>query len=158
MADFKTAIGLTLQHEGGYVNNPDDSGGETNMGITAKDLPGQNMHDLTVEQATAYYLEHYWKALYSQITDQNLANTLFDMGVLFGVGTAVRVLQEIISRHNVVVDGVFGLRTLDILNTAEPVGFLIAYKTSLVSHALCIVNASPKDRTFFAGWVRRINS
>lgn len=158
MADFKQAVALTLIHEGGYVNNPDDSGGETNMGITQKDMPGQNMHALTVEQATAYYLEHYWKALYSQIIDQNVANKLFDMSVLFGVGTAVKILQTIFAVHQVVADGVFGPHTLDVVNTAEPVGLLVAYKTSLVSHALAVVNARPNDRVFFAGWVRRINS
>jgi lysozyme family protein len=158
MADSKIAIASTLQHEGGYVNNPNDSGGETNMGITAKDMPGVYMHELTVEQATAYYLEHYWKALYSQINDQNLANKLFDMGVLFGVGTAVKILQTIFAVNQVVADGVFGPHTLDIVNTAGPIGLLGVYKTSLVSHALAVVNANPNDRVFFAGWVKRINS
>jgi lysozyme family protein len=158
MADFKTAILLTLQHEGGYVNNPNDSGGETNMGITAKDMPGQDMKVLTVEQATEYYTQNYWKALYSQINDQNLANKLFDMGVLFGVGTAVKILQTIFAVNQVVADGVFGPHTLDIVNTAGPIGLLGVYKVSLVSHALGVVNANPNDRVFFAGWVKRINS
>jgi len=158
MADFKIAVALTLIHEGGYVNNLNDSGGETNMGITQKDMPGQDMKTLTVEQATEYYAQNYWKALYSQIESQDIASKLFDMGVLFGVGTAVRELQRIIKIHNVPVDGQFGPRTLDVVNTAEPVGLLAAYKTSLVSHAVNIIAASQQDRVFFAGWVRRINS
>jgi lysozyme family protein len=103
-------------------------------------------------------LDGYWNDLYNQIYDQNIANKLFDMGVLLGVKTAVKVLQEIFERHNVTVDGVFGLRTLDVLNTAEPVGFLAAYKTALVSHVLGVMATNPDARLFFAEWARRINS
>lgn len=34
MANFKEAINKTLKFEGGYVNDPDDSGGETFLGIS----------------------------------------------------------------------------------------------------------------------------
>jgi lysozyme family protein len=155
MSDFKQAILLTLQHEGGWVNNPHDSGGETNMGITQKDMPGQDMKTLTVEQATAYYLENYWKLHYSGINDQSIVNKLFDMGVLFGVGTAVKILQAAL---NLKTDGSFGPMSLTAVNAAEPISFLIAYKTGLVNRALGVVNAVPSDRIFFAGWVKRINS
>jgi lysozyme family protein len=158
MSDFKIAVARTLKHEGGFTNNPSDSGGATNMGITQRDLPNIPIETLTVDQAVAYYQENYWKALYSQITSQEVANLIFDSGVLFGVGTAVRILQGIFSAHGAVTDGLFGPHTLDLTNTAEPVGLLAAYKTALVSHALAVVQANPKDRQFFAGWVRRINS
>lgn len=39
MADYKTAIKRILQHEGGYVNDPTDSGGETYKGISRKNWP-----------------------------------------------------------------------------------------------------------------------
>jgi lysozyme family protein len=55
MADSKIAIAMTLIHEGGYVDNPADSGGPTNMGITQKDMPGQDMRTLKVEKANTYY-------------------------------------------------------------------------------------------------------
>jgi lysozyme family protein len=103
-------------------------------------------------------LEGCWNDLYSQICDQNIANKLFDMGVLLGVKTAVKVLQEFFERHDVTADGVFDPRTLDVLNTAEPVGFLAAYKTALVCHILGVMTANPDARLFFAVWVKRINS
>ncbi|MGT8735372.1 glycosyl hydrolase 108 family protein [Klebsiella pneumoniae] len=31
---FSKISSVILQHEGGYVNDPNDRGGETNMGIT----------------------------------------------------------------------------------------------------------------------------
>ena len=39
MADFKKALTETLRHEGGYVNDPKDPGGETYKGISRKNHP-----------------------------------------------------------------------------------------------------------------------
>ena len=36
---FKKAIEVILKHEGGYVDDPVDPGGETNMGISRKAYP-----------------------------------------------------------------------------------------------------------------------
>jgi lysozyme family protein len=155
MSDFKIAVELTLQHEGGWVNNPADPGGETNMGITQRDMPGQNMKELTVEQAIQYYQDNYWKPLYSQIKVQLHANKLFDMGVLFGVKEAALILQQAL---NITQDGAFGPVSLETLNTADPISVLQSYKTHLVNHAIGIVAKKLTERPFFAGWVRRINS
>jgi len=35
---FEDAVALVLKHEGGYVNDPDDPGGETMMGISKKHI------------------------------------------------------------------------------------------------------------------------
>lgn len=158
MADSTIAIAATLIHEGGYVNNLADPGGATNMGITQADMPGQDMRVLTVAQATQYYLQHYWKSLYSQITSQLVANKLFDMGVLFGVGTAVKIMQAIFERHGIVADGQFGPRTLDIVNTAEPTGLLAEYKKQMVAHTTVVVARNPTLSIFSVGWINRINS
>lgn len=156
MADSKISIEKTLVNEGGYVNNPNDSGGPTKYGITQRDLPGEDIENLTPERATAYYVENYWKAFYSQIENQSIADKLFDMGVLFGVGTAVKLIQTVLSL--VPVDGDFGPHTLSATNLADPTSLLQAFKTALVSHAVGIANAQPKDRIFLSGWIRRINS
>jgi lysozyme family protein len=155
MADPNIAIALTLKNEGGFVNNPADPGGATNMGITQADMPGINIADLTVTQAETYYDQHYWKSLYSEIEDQFVANKLFDMGVLFGVGTAVQMLQGILK---LTVDGVFGPQTLAAVNGADSFSLLVAYKTVLVQHAINIGAEHPEEREFVVGWMRRVNS
>lgn len=155
MSDSKIAIAKTLINEGGYVNNPNDSGGPTKYGITQRDLPGTDIENLTPEQATAYYMEHYWKPLYSQIESQDIADKLFDMGVLFGIGTAVKLAQTVL---NTVADGIFGPNSLSMLNQVDPFSFLQAFKMALVSHVIGICDAQPKDRVFLGGWVKRINS
>jgi lysozyme family protein len=158
MSDPKIAIAQTLIHEGGFSDNPSDSGGKTKYGITQKDMPNVNIADITPEQATAYYTEHYWKALYSEIESQDIANKLFDMGVLFGIGTAVKLLQKVVGVLLADIDGIFGPHTLALVNEADPYSLLRAYKTTLVSHAIGIANANTNDRVFLAGWIKRINA
>lgn len=155
MADPKISIAKTLINEGGYVDNPNDSGGPTKYGITQRDLPGEDIENLTPERATAYYLENYWKAFYSQINDQNVADKLFDLGVLFGIGTAVKLLQTVL---NLTADGVFGMVSVAAVNQSDSTSLLSSYKTAFVSHAIGIANAQPKDRVFLTGWINRINS
>ena len=158
MSDFRKAVEKTLVHEGGYVNNPDDRGGPTKYGITQADMPEVNIADITVEMAVAYYQEHYWKPLYSQINDQALANKLFDCGVLFGVGTAVKLLQismEDGGKIAVVEDGVFGPETLSDVNQY---GSVASYRPVLLSHCMDVVTRNPGDAQFLQGWVNRINS
>jgi lysozyme family protein len=155
MADSKISIAKTLINEGGYVDNKNDSGGPTKYGITQKDMPGVNIQDITPEQATEYYAEHYWKALYSQIDSQVVADKLFDMGVLFGVGEAVKLLQILLG---VQVDCDFGPHTLACLNQIDPANLLTTYKTALVTYAIGIANDKPQDREFLNGWIRRVNS
>ena len=155
MADASEAIQKTLFNEGGYVNNPADSGGPTKYGITQKDLPNVPIETLTEEQATSYYLESYWKPYMNDIQDQSIANKLFDMGVLFGIGSAVRVLQIVLGLE---ADEVFGPVTLAAVNDAEPISLLKSFQAGLVTHAIAIVTSKPTDRIFLTGWIRRINS
>jgi lysozyme family protein len=156
MADFKTAVAKTLVHEGGYVNNPADRGGPTNFGITQADMPGVDMRTITQDQAVAYYQEHYWKPLYSEISNQDIADKLFDVGVLFGVGTAVKILQTSMeSEIHVVSDGDFGPETLADVNQYGDIG---TYKTALIQHVINIVHNNPSQNVFANGWIHRVNS
>lgn len=154
MADFLEAVTITLLHEGGFVDNPKDPGGATKYGITQKDLPDKNIRDITAKDAIEYYAEHYWKPLYNQIHDQVLANKIFDMGVLFGVGTAVKALQLALGLK---VDGVFGPMTLQEVNSDDP-SLIHAYQLELQKHCLAVVQANPETKEFLNGWLNRINS
>ncbi len=168
MADFKTAVLITISpsHEGGFqkaaLDHANWSSGKigvgtligTKYGITAVDLPGVDIENLTVDQAVAYYSEHYWKSLYSQINSQAVANKLFDLGVLFGVGTSVGILQLTLG---ITVDHSFGPMTLAAVNQAEEVSLLSSYKANFVTHAFNVANANPAERGNLKGWSTRIN-
>lgn len=157
MADFDTAVAITLKNEGGYVNNPNDKGGATNMGITQRDMPDIDIQNLTVDQAKQYYREHFWQSLYDSITDQQAANKLFDMGVLFGVGTAVRLLQSSLALTQT---RIFDSDTLMVVNTYSNPAFplLDKYKTRLKIHVRWIVKQNPSQSVFLDGWLKRVDS
>lgn len=175
MSDFKLAIPVTLVHEGGFIDNPADPGGATKYGITQKDLdataalyPGfpTNVADLTTDQAARWYEtttkpERFNNPLYWQINDQAVATKIFDLGVLFGVGEAVKILQIVLEQAYPELgapDEVFGPKTLEYVNKTDPVSLLSAYKTAFVAYALRIAANRPSERIFVAGWGRRINS
>ena len=155
MADFNQAVQLTLKHEGGFVDNPADPGGATNMGVEQRDLPNIPIQSLTVAQATAYYQETYWKPFYSLISSQAVASKLFDLGVLFGVGTAVKNLQAAL---NIEMDGLFGPGTLNAVNAANSTSLLLNFQMEMNAHVRAIVAANPKLNAFQKGWQNRINS
>jgi lysozyme family protein len=170
MADPRIAFLITTDpdHEGGFQKMPNDhanwSSGKigegtlvgTKYGITALDMPpGTDIENLTQEQAVEFYIERYWKPLYSQVKDQSVANKLADLGVLFGVGTAVGILQLTL---DVKVDHAFGPATLAAVNEAEPTSLLKSFKGNFATHAFNVANANEAERGNLAGWLRRINS
>jgi len=170
MSDFETAIKITLVHEGGFQANPNDhanwSSGKigegeligTKYGITALDMPGVAIRDLTVEQAVEYYREHYWKSGYSQINSQTIANKLFDLGVLFGVAEAVVIMQLTLQGddESLKTDGIFGNETLAIINAVDETSLLKSYEGNMATHAFNIITKNPAERGFLQGWCRRI--
>jgi lysozyme family protein len=176
MADYKQAVQKTLIHEGGYVNNPFDAGGETYRGVSRKNWPNWSGWDIIDSYKShpsfpkildsdtrlqsliiEFYREGYWKDLYSQLTDQSLAEKLFDMGVLFGVKTAVKMLQiSMTNEIGLVSDGIFGPNTLAAVNQSSDL--LPGYRTTLIQHVINIINLKQDQSTFVNGWVTRINS
>ena len=118
MADFEQAFQITLGHEGGYVFDPDDAGGETYRGVARRyhpGWPGWEIIDQLKKQAETrrqlnkllgedsglqqqirnFYKQHYWDRFQGDaVGSQELAEELFDTGVNMGVHRAVRFLQE----------------------------------------------------------------
>jgi len=60
MANFDKVIDKVLINEGGYVNDPHDSGGETNFGISKRAYPNVNIKELTTAGAKSIYKKDYW--------------------------------------------------------------------------------------------------
>ncbi len=140
MAEFEQAYALTAAHEGGYVNDPVDRGGETYRGISrvhhpdwsgwtridaARRKPGfpRNLaSDLALQRAVKrFYKDAYWDRFGGDdIPDQAVANELYDTGVNIGIRRAVRFLQSSLNLLNrnqtlypdLIVDGWFGGKTL----------------------------------------------
>jgi lysozyme family protein len=59
---FDDAFALVIGVEGGYVNNPEDPGGETKFGISKRRYPTIDIKNLTIDQAKVIYRRDYWDA------------------------------------------------------------------------------------------------
>ena len=51
LVKFDEIIEVVLHHEGGYVNDPKDPGGETNFGIAKRSHPDVDIKNLTKDGA-----------------------------------------------------------------------------------------------------------
>ena len=106
---FQKAVALILKHEGGYVNDPHDPGGETNFGIAKRSHPTEDIKGMTAVRAAAIYHRDYWQAIQGDALPPALAVIVFDMAVNAGVGAGIKLLQRTLQVPD---DGVLGPVTL----------------------------------------------
>lgn len=142
---------MILKNEGGYVNDPNDPGGETNFGICKRSYPNVDIKNLTKDGAKAIYKKDYWdKVNGDQINDQNLATSVFDFAVNAGVGTAIKQVQKML---NVTADGVLGPKTMAALNASS--GLSKSFAKSRVRYYIDIVKSKPTQIEFLTSWMNR---
>ena len=106
--DFQQAINRVLGHEGGYVNNPADPGGETKWGISKRTYPQLNIKDLTRDQAIEIYKKDFWDRVHATDLYDGVAFQSLDFAINSGCETALRALQRAL---NVADDGHWGPHT-----------------------------------------------
>ena len=153
MKSFKEIIKKVLEHEGGYVNDPKDLGGETKYGITKRFYPDIDIKNLTIEQATEIYKKDYWDRNKVESLPQNLWHIYFDMCVNMGKRTAVKVLQRaaVNKGKNIEVDGGLGPMTIGALKGVE----LDRVRAFRVKYYVDLITAKPEQEKFYLGWFRR---
>lgn len=123
---FKRAVTEVLRHEGGYVNDPADRGGETNFGISKRSYPALDIKALTRDDAVALYHRDYWAPLKCDEMPYAVALALFDCAVNQGAGIAPKLLQR---AAGVKTDGVIGRETLRAVSGADPDDLLVKFLT-----------------------------
>lgn len=156
---FEKAVKFVIQNEGGYVNDPTDPGGETNMGISKRSYPNLNIKKLTLEDAKKIYYCDYWnKGKCEQIQDESIATKYFDFIVLFGHRAATIVLQRALCVGDIFVkeDGLMGLQTLSGVIFSEAKILLAGMKAEAAGYCRLIVQKSPTQQKYLNGWLNRI--
>lgn len=155
MAKFDLSIDTILKHEGGYVNNPTDPGGETNFGISKRSYPNVDIATLTIEKAKEIYRKDFW--FYDEIESQVIATKIFDIAVNMGAMPAHRMLQEALKNLGfpLVVDGVLGPLTKKATNDADMGRLLQEVRALQAERYAKIVINKPSQETFLRGWMRR---
>ncbi|MCD4681125.1 MAG: hypothetical protein K8S00_12140 [Bacteroidales bacterium] len=157
MQRFEKSVEIILSHEGGYINDPKDPGGETNFGISKRAFPNLDIKNLTKEQAKAIYYEKYWKPIQlDKFSDELLALHVFDFGVNAGVSRAVKLLQNFL---DIKADGIIGPISIREINTYPMPGRLRNfYIDARKDFYKIIVKNRPTSRRFLKGWINRVNS
>jgi lysozyme family protein len=174
MATFKIAFDKTSVFEGGYSFNPNDKGGETFRGIARNMFPSWDgwttidsikksnptdfnkflMNDVTLtNNVMNFYKKNFWDIIIGDlITDQNVANNIYDFAVNSGISRAVKYAQTIVKTT---VDGQMGPHTIGLINTFGAESFVREYKKSRMDFLNKIVQNNPSQKTFLAGWTSR---
>jgi len=148
MITFDQAFDRLLGNEGGYVNHPQDPGGETNWGISKRQYPNINIKDLTRDGAKAIYLRDYWEPC-GQHLDPSVNFQVFDAGVNHGVSTAIRMLQRAVG---VADDGHWGQISQDSYSKMEVHLVLIRF----LAERLNFFTKISTFPTFGRGWCARV--
>lgn len=175
------AIEEILLKEGGYVNNPNDSGGETNWGITVVEARAWGyqgpMQNLPRASAKLIYLKKYWVATgldRLSTLSSVIAMKLLDIAINQGVYRAGEFCQRLLNALNrnerdfkdLKVDGNIGPGTRAALTaflharpgaasigTAEEV-FVKGLRAMQGYFYIDLAERRPKDEEFLFGWLK----
>ena len=154
MSRLTLALEFVLRHEGGYVDDPIDRGGETRYGISKRAYPNLDIKNLTKEHAAQIYRADYWQPIQADQLPYPIALAVFDTAVNSGVKTAVRMLQDLIGTT---ADGIIGPKTLAALAHHQPGTLAQQYCWARMRFLVRIVKRNLSQVRFLAGWTNRVS-
>lgn len=163
--NFDRAFTITVGHEGTYVNDPEDKGGETKFGISQRTYPKLDIKNLTLSQAKIIYHQDFWntKKMNLDLLPVEIAIELFDTGVNMGMKRARMMLQMALNLLNRVethyddlkIDGWIGSKTLQVVYLVEQKELLRVLNGLQFMRYFEIVKHNHSQERFFAGWIKR---
>jgi len=187
MAEFAPAYQLERKHEGYYVNNPSDKGGETYAGVARKIYPAWNGFPVldaykaklgralkTNEQVPGMepYVQAFYQNLWNvnrfgEIKNQDLANIIYDWFVNSGyIAFSTKPketygLDEILVekfKQLVPIDGRLDTATIVAVNKVDSTALYNEIKNARIAFYNYLATKDPSQSVFLKGWLSRINS
>ncbi len=175
MSAFERAFKHTVGIEGGFVDDPRDSGGATNFGITERVARANGytglMPDMTIEFARSVYKQQYWDTLrLDEIAElsESISAEMFDTGVNCGIAVAGKFLQRSLNALNresrdypdMTVDGIVGPMTVSALrsylakrSSGGEIVMLRALNALQGERYIVLAETRQKDEAFVFGWM-----
>jgi len=179
MVSYDLAFAYMQKNEGGLVDNPQDPGGITNFGLSLrflKSLPlsdlqkyginyppnADDIRSLTIDKVKPLYHDFFWsEARFAELSNQDLANYLFDASVNLGISPAIKALQRALwsalqCKDTLKDDGILGDITLNMLKDHYTISYRIlsALRSERASEYR-VINAQDNKPEFLAGWLDR---
>ena len=156
--NFPKALAAVLVHEGGYVNNPADPGGMTNLGCTkavweehcGHTVDEKAMRALTPNDVGPLYKRKYWDKVCGDDLPAGVDYVVFDAAINSGAGRAAKWLQSCVG---VEPDGGIGPKTLAAVKAFDAQQLVKDYAKRRLSFMMDL----PTWGTFGNGWTRRVN-
>jgi len=167
MADSAHLVPFLFAAEGGYVDNPNDSGGSTMKGITYAEWCvcfGNNAHDrfmaMSVDDWTLVFKNAYWAKIYGdQINSQLIADITVDWLWNSGYELPEANVQTILNTQfgdHIGIDGVFGAQTIASINATPEKALFDDIADARSDFFINIVKTTPSQLTFLKGWEHRL--
>lgn len=151
MSHFDKAILEVLKHEGGYCNDCNDPGGETNFGICKRNYPAIDIYALEKTEAIEIYQRDYWRPQYDQMPYE-IAAKVFDMSVNMGHKQSHKILQRAAGCVDDGVIGKFTLAAISRTNTGDLLDNITREQKTVYAN---IIDKRPASKVFWAGWLKR---
>lgn len=158
--NFQKCLDFVLKHEGGFVNNPSDPGGMTNLGVTSRvweewvghPVSEKEMRNLTPLMVRPLYKRKYWDACFADDLISGLDYCVFDVAVNSGVGRSIKLLQ---SCARATPDGDYGSITSALVKkvSSDPIRIIELY----CARRLEFLESLRTFATFGKGWSQRIS-
>ena len=155
--NWEQCFALILKNEGGYVDNPKDPGGATNLGCTkavweewiGHPVTKDDIKALTPSDVMPLYKKRYWDAIKGDDLPIGVDYAVFDLAINSGTGRAAKTLQSAIGVSS---DGKIGPATIAALEAANP----REIATKVCEARLAFLQSLPTYATFGKGWSRRV--
>lgn len=172
---FSKISSVILRHEGGYVNDPNDRGGETNMGITIAtwrayapidlgiEATSSTLRNMTKEQAEIIYYNHYWEPKgFCKLENTKVALMVYDWTITSG--RAVKQIRKMLHdeyNNRLIVNNIMDDDMIHCINAVENQEQLLSRIAEIRKdyyRSLTITNGEPNAQIkFLNGWINRVD-
>jgi lysozyme family protein len=151
----------------GFVNDPDDRGGATVIGVTfgtfttycKKNMIKANptvedLKNIDFETWLTILSKEYWDRWKADlIFNQSVANILVNW--VWGSGVnGIKIPQKLLG---VTADGIVGPKTIEALNKFNPEVIFNQVREAQTAFYYRIVEKNPSQQKFLKGWINRLN-
>jgi len=147
--NFDIALDRLMDHEGGYVNDPNDPGGETKWGVSKRSYPDLDIKNLSKEDAKVIFRRDFWDRINGDKVHDGVAWQLADFAYHSGPETAVRYYQRALG---VADDGRWGpvsMKAAETMSESDQIQLIVAERLDFMTR---LRNWPNHGR----GWARRM--
>ncbi len=150
---FAPLFDRLMKHEGGYVNHPNDPGGETKWGVTKRVARKfgyrGSMRNFPKSTANEIAEKLYWEKVKGGELDKAIAWQILDASYNHGVRRSIKFLQKAVGVND---DGIIGDITLGAVNAMDKNDVIFLFNAERLEFYARLGTF----RTFGRGWTRRV--